>query len=161
MPPWFRDWFGQHYEDLLRRVTRRARSASPDEQGVLVRELERVLTDPPYLAAYLDVVRPLPRPSTSDLDLLEDEQVERVVAHGLGAIPPDRVQKLALDLPALLALRDRIAEDLPTSDYWWRLVKDWAARRGALRSARDVLAAAGLRPADMEREQPARGAEVP
>jgi hypothetical protein len=119
-----------------------ARGVSPEEQQLLVRELERTLVHPPYLAAYLDKVRPLARPSAADLDLLTDEQVEQVAARGLGGLPFEQVRQLALDLPTLLALRDRIREELPTSDYWWRLTKEEAARRGTLRSPRELLAGA-------------------
>jgi predicted Mrr-cat superfamily restriction endonuclease len=117
-----------------------ARGVSPEEQQILVRELERTLVHPPCLAAYLDVVRPLARPSAADLDLLTDEQVEQVVTRGLGSLPFEQVRQLAFDLPTLLALRDRITEELPTSVYWCRLTKEEAARRGTLRSARELLA---------------------
>jgi hypothetical protein len=121
-----------------------ARIVSPDEQGILVRELERTLADPPYMAAYLEAIRPLVQPSAADLDLLTDEQIQQVVAKGLEVLSPEQVRQLALDLPTLLALRDRIVEELPSSDRWWRLVKEWADRRGALRTAQEVLTAAGL-----------------
>src|SRR5262245_23692942 len=35
MPLWFRDWLGQHYDDLLRRVTRRARNDAEIAQEAL------------------------------------------------------------------------------------------------------------------------------
>src|SRR5947209_14768276 len=75
-------------------------SISPEEQRILVRDLERALVDPPYMVAYLETVRPLAHPSATDLDLLADEQVEQVIANGLSVLSPEQVQQLAFDLPA-------------------------------------------------------------
>jgi hypothetical protein len=118
-------------------------SPTPEHDQLLVRELERLLADPPYLAAYLEAVRPLPRPAP-DFDILDPTQVESVLARGLADLPSEVRCRLALQVPTLLALRDRVIEELPTSNYWWQRTRDYATARGALRSVREVLAAAGV-----------------
>lgn len=138
------DLLNADFRHLLTDLTIAARSTAPSplpegSPALLLAELERAFEEPDYfdaLRSHLVQLKYIP----TTVEPLSDSEREQVLARGLADIPAERLARLAVDLVALLDLRDAIVDEMP--DYWWARIKRSAQDRGVLRTAQEVFAAA-------------------
>ena len=86
-------------------------------------QLELVLIDKDLLDLFLDHLQDALNSPYPRFELIEHEELQKVLHIGIRALSPERKRQLVLDPIVLLGLRDSVFESMP--EYWWKLIRKY------------------------------------